>query len=54
MGLCRTSQWEFAQPETRYVLEQTAKQLAAQGIEVIEFELPAKFADLVAVHHTVL
>jgi Asp-tRNA(Asn)/Glu-tRNA(Gln) amidotransferase A subunit family amidase len=54
IALCKTYQWNEAQPETRYVLEQTAKQLAAQGIEVTEVELPSKFADLVAAHHTVL
>lgn len=54
IGLCKTYQWNYAQPETRYVLEQTAKQLTAQGIEVAEFELPSQFADLVAAHHTVL
>ncbi|MDB5919953.1 MAG: putative amidase [Massilia sp.] len=54
IGLCRTGQWQFAQPESRYVLEQTARQLADQGIEVEQFDLPAKYADLVATHHTVL
>jgi Asp-tRNA(Asn)/Glu-tRNA(Gln) amidotransferase A subunit family amidase len=54
IGLCRTGQWHFAQPETRYVLEQTARQLAGEGIDVVEFDLPSKYTDLVATHHTVL
>lgn len=54
IAVCKTYQWNYAQPETRYVLEQTTKQLASQGIEVIEFELPSKFSDLVATQHTVL
>lgn len=54
IGLCRTYQWEEAQPETRFVLEAVAAQLAENGCEVSEFSLPSRYADLVAVHRAVL
>jgi Asp-tRNA(Asn)/Glu-tRNA(Gln) amidotransferase A subunit family amidase len=54
IALCKTYQWDHARPETRYVFEQTAKQLAGQAVEVVEFQLPGHFANLVATHRTVL
>jgi Asp-tRNA(Asn)/Glu-tRNA(Gln) amidotransferase A subunit family amidase len=54
IGLCRTYQWSNAQPETRYILEQTASQLRAQGAQVVDFQLPEEFAELAATHSIIL
>jgi Asp-tRNA(Asn)/Glu-tRNA(Gln) amidotransferase A subunit family amidase len=53
IGLCRTHHWDRAEPESRYVLEQTARQLAAQGVDIAEFELPPAYADLPETHRIV-
>ena len=54
IALCKTHQWNFAGSESRIALEQTARQLAEQGVDVEEFELPAEFAGLVKTHRAVL
>ena len=54
IGLCKTFQWEFAEPESRTVLTEAARQFAARGADVEAFELPEAYADLVAVHRRVL
>lgn len=54
IGLCRTFQWEFAEADTRFMLGAAAKQFAALGADVEEFELPEAYADLVRVHRAVL
>ena len=54
IGLCKTFQWEFAEPESRTVLTEAARQFATRGANVEAFELPESYADLVAVHRRVL
>ena len=54
IGVCKTFQWEFAEPESRTVLTEAARQFAARGADVKAFELPEAYADLVAVHRRVL
>lgn len=48
IALCRTYEWAHAQPETQQTVESAAKQLAASGAKVVEFELPALFKEMVA------
>ncbi len=54
IGLCRTQQWDRALPESRFVLEEVARQLSGRGFEVAEFSLPDDHADLVESHRVVL
>ncbi|MDB5699114.1 MAG: Amidase, partial [Alphaproteobacteria bacterium] len=54
IGLFRTYQWDHAEPETRFVLEEVAASLAGNGCDVSEFSLPEDYAGLVAVHRAVL
>ncbi|MEK6591686.1 MAG: amidase [Pseudomonadota bacterium] len=43
VGLCRTSRWQDATPETQALLEQTASALATSGATVSEVALPENF-----------
>jgi len=43
IGLCRTSRWKDASPDTQALLESTAAALSARGASVREVELPAEF-----------
>lgn len=54
IALCRTHQWDRAQPETRLVLEGVARQLDDHGCVVEEFSLPPGYGDLVPVHRALL
>lgn len=54
IGLCKTSQWSFAESESRSVLTQAAAKFAEQRAVVEEFELPNDYADLPDVHRRVL
>ncbi|HCU89746.1 MAG TPA: amidase [Gammaproteobacteria bacterium] len=54
IGLCKTSQWSFAESETRSVLIQAAAKFEEQRAVVEEFELPSDYADLPDVHRRVL
>lgn len=54
IGLCRTWQWEFAEPESRDILKAAADQFGTLGAAVEPFELPDAYADLVAVHRRIL
>jgi Asp-tRNA(Asn)/Glu-tRNA(Gln) amidotransferase A subunit family amidase len=54
IGVCETYQWEFAEPESRQALYDTAEQFAILGADVEHFTLPKAYADLVAVHRCVL
>ena len=46
IGLCRTSLWEQAQPETVAAVEGAASKLSAAGAQVHEVRLPDAFAGL--------
>ena len=46
IGLCRTYEWNRAQPETVAVFEDAGKRLRAAGASVREVALPAPFAGL--------
>ena len=46
IGLCRTYEWNRAQPETVAVLEDTGKRLRAAGASVRDVTLPPPFAGL--------
>ncbi len=48
VGICRTYEWEHAQPEMIDALESAARKLAAAGAQAREITLPADFAHLVA------
>jgi amidase len=54
IGLCKTFQWEFAEPEARSVLRQAGEVFRINSAHVEEFELPEDYADLVAVHRRIL
>jgi Asp-tRNA(Asn)/Glu-tRNA(Gln) amidotransferase A subunit family amidase len=43
IGLCRTSRWKDASPDTQALLESTAAALTRKGAAVHEIELPADF-----------
>ena len=47
VGLCRTHQWDRAQPETVAALEDAAHALSAAGVSVRDVELPPQFAGLI-------
>jgi Asp-tRNA(Asn)/Glu-tRNA(Gln) amidotransferase A subunit family amidase len=49
LGLCRTDQWEKAEPATRRLVEQAAARLERAGSEVRELEAFAGLADTQAV-----
>jgi Asp-tRNA(Asn)/Glu-tRNA(Gln) amidotransferase A subunit family amidase len=46
IGLCRTSLWDTAQPETRHAVEDAAARLAAAGAELRDVALPEDFSGL--------
>jgi Asp-tRNA(Asn)/Glu-tRNA(Gln) amidotransferase A subunit family amidase len=54
IGICKTFQWQYAKPETRFVFQEVANQLRAHGIKVTELQLPEHFADLPITHQTML
>lgn len=43
VGLCKTTMWDAAQPETREAVENAAAAMKAAGAQVREFELPEEF-----------
>ncbi len=47
IGICRTHEWQHAQPEMMEALEAAASKLAAAGAQVADVGLPASFAGLV-------
>ena len=47
VGVCRTHQWDRAQPETVAAIENAASALTVAGARVREVELPPQFAGLV-------
>jgi Asp-tRNA(Asn)/Glu-tRNA(Gln) amidotransferase A subunit family amidase len=54
IGLCRTFEWNRAQPETVAVLEDAAKRLRATGASVRDAALPPPFAGLVEAQTTIM
>jgi len=54
IGLCRTFEWNRAQPETVAVLEDAAKRLRAAGARVRDAVLPPPFAGLVEAQTTIM
>jgi Asp-tRNA(Asn)/Glu-tRNA(Gln) amidotransferase A subunit family amidase len=50
IGLCRTPQWDQAEPAAVEAFETAAKRLRQAGAVVTEVNLPAQFATLVDVH----
>jgi len=46
IGLCRTSLWDTAQPETQHAVEDAAARLAAGGAELRDVALPQDFSGL--------
>lgn len=54
IGVCETFQWDFAEPQSRQALHDTAEQFSNLGAHVEHFKLPQAYADLVAVHRCVL
>jgi amidase len=46
VGVCRTLNWNQAQPETVHALERAARDLAAAGAKVEDVEMPASFAGI--------
>lgn len=54
IGICKTFQWEFAEPETQSILTEAAELFAKRGNTVEQFHLPPSYKDLVAVHRRVL
>jgi amidase len=54
IGLCRTYEWERAQPETVGLLEQAKERLRSAGAQVRDVTLPPPFAGLVQAQITVM
>jgi len=54
IGLCRTPRWRDADGETQANLERAARQLAAAGAQVSDFELPSGSQDLFDRHAVVM
>jgi Asp-tRNA(Asn)/Glu-tRNA(Gln) amidotransferase A subunit family amidase len=46
IGLCRTDQWQYAQPETVTAVEAAASALSRAGAKVSEIALPPEFNDI--------
>jgi len=46
IGVCRTSEWNAAQPETVAAMERTAAALARAGAKLSEIVLPSEFAGI--------
>ena len=53
IGVYRTPQWAEATPDTQRALETAAQQLAADGAEVRNVEMPSEYADLVAAQEAI-
>ncbi|MEI7614247.1 MAG: amidase [Betaproteobacteria bacterium] len=49
VGLCQTTEWESALPETRELFAASGRRLSMAGWSVSDLTLPAEFADLAAV-----
>lgn len=43
VGLCKTTKWDDAQPETREAVEEAAAAMQSAGAQVRDFELPEEF-----------
>lgn len=43
VGLCKTTMWDAAQPETREAVDKAAAAMKAAGAQVRDFELPEEF-----------
>lgn len=54
VALCRTAEWESAEPAARAAVERAASGLAAAGAQVRELALPAAFDGLVEAQKTVM
>src|SRR5256885_6044013 len=54
IGLCRTYEWNRAQPETIAVLEDAGKRLRAAGASVRDVTLPPPFAGLAEAQTTIM
>jgi Asp-tRNA(Asn)/Glu-tRNA(Gln) amidotransferase A subunit family amidase len=54
IGLCRTHEWERAQPETMAAFDDASKRLRAAGASVREVALPKPFAGLAAAQVTIM
>jgi Asp-tRNA(Asn)/Glu-tRNA(Gln) amidotransferase A subunit family amidase len=54
IGLCRTPQWDQAEPATVEAFEAAAQKLRRAGAEVTEIELPARFAGLLDTHKRIM
>jgi len=54
IGLCRTYEWDKAEPSTQAAVEGAARDLATAGATVVEIDLPAPFRDLADAHWTIL
>ena len=54
IGLCRTFQWDFADRESQEVLEKTGEQFQSLGFDVVPFDLPVAYENLVEVHRRIL
>src|SRR5438132_1884825 len=54
IGLCRTYEWNRAQPETVAVLEDAGKRLRAAGASVRDVTLPPPFAGLAEAQTTIM
>ncbi len=53
IGLCRTHEWDRLEPATQRTVEAAAERLAGD-LDVVEVELPAEFAGLVAAQMTIM
>ena len=54
IGLCRTHEWDRAQPETRTLFDDVEKRLRACGADVRNVALPAEFVGLAAAQTTIM
>jgi len=54
IGLCRTPQWDQAEPATVQAFETAAGKLRKVGATVAEVELPTRFRDLVELHKRIM
>jgi amidase len=50
VGLCRTHNWDQAEPATQHLIEEAAQRLARAGAPVADVELPPDFARLNEAH----
>jgi amidase len=54
IGLCRTPQWDQAEPATVQAFETAARKLRQAGAVVADVELPTRFKDLVEMHKRIM